>query len=327
MTLKELARKANVSVSTASKALHYSKELHNDTIELVNRIARENGYFSDIRKQRQGTTKNKPLRFAVICPEIVSIHYTQIATTINDFLSAHNAVAEIRICNFDSELEREIMLSCLSTTDIDGVITLSTGEKFEDAELPVVGTVVGRVNNSVNIDIYGGYEQAVKYLVEQGHRKIGYIGENLTKSKQRYVEEIIGKFGLKVDGRFILRSPYRFEKAGYTAICELIDSGIDLPTAFIAAYDEIAMGAVSALLNKGIRVPDDVSVIGMNNVPATEYFPVPMTTVGFDVDKLCRSAVETIFKCLEKPKGERLVTHVDMNLIVRRSSGAAKRDI
>lgn len=326
MTLKELARKANVSVSTASKALHYSKELHNDTIELVNRIARENGYFSDIRKQRQGMRKNKPLRFVVICPEIISFHYTQIATVINDLLSEKNAVAEIRISYFDNAREHEIMMSCLHETEIDGIITLSEGERFEDAALPVVGMIAGKVNDSVNLDIYGGFEQAIRYLIELGHRKIGYIGEKLTIFKQRNLAEIIGKFGLEVDERFFLCSPYRFEKAGFTAINDLLDSGGELPTAFVAAYDEIAMGAMSALLRRGISVPQDVSVIGINNVPAAEYFPVPVTTIGFDVNKLCRSVVDTVFKRMNAPDGEAVHADVEANLIVRRST-AARREM
>ncbi len=324
MTLKELARRANVSVSTASKALHYSKELHNDTIELVNRIARESGYFSQLRKQRLNTTKNKPLRFVIICPEIVSVHYTQIATLINDILFERNAVAEIHVCNFDYALEREIMLSCLRTAEIDGIITLSAGNNLEGIDLPLVGVTQKCGQDSVVFDLAGGCRQALAYLKENGHSKIGFIGENLTKGKNADFISAMEDVGLKADERFIVCSPYRFEKAGFDTINDFIDNGKELPTAFLTAYDEIAMGAVSALLRRGVAVPDDISVIGINNVPSSEYFPVPITTIGFDIDKLCQSIVGVVFDRMDNPSSESVKICLETELIVRGSSGAVK---
>lgn len=322
MTLKELARKANVSESTASKALRNSKELHRETIEHVNKIARESGYFTEIRKHIQSNSKNKSFKFAILCPEIVSVHYTQIATTISDMLSAHNAVSEIRICQFSSELEYQIVTSYLGAAEIDGIITLSSGTCCDDARLPVIGAAEQTFHNYVAIDVCGGYEKAIDYLIDNGHRDIGFIGEERTASKQELFKARMAAHGLSADR--VICSPYRFEKAGYEAIEFILNGGGSLPTAFLTAYDEIAMGAVSALLGRGIKVPDDVSVIGMNDVPAAAYFPVPLTTVGFDVRKLCEQVVDTALECVRSEKKENKKVLADMFLVIRKSSGAAK---
>ena len=322
MTPKQLAKLANVSHSTASKALRYSKELNDETIELVNRVARENGYFLQQKKQRLAAMKHRPLKFAIICPEIVSVHYASIATELNDILWEQNAIAQIHVCNFDDETEREIMLRCLEAADINGVISLSQRHSQFDLRFPTV-RMSNAPTDSVGFDYTGGMRKALLYLKEAGHRKIGFIGEKLTTPKRDTFLALTDELGLSADPGCIIDSDRRFEAAGFHAVAGLLASGRELPTAVMTAYDEIAFGAVSALLQHGYRVPQDISVVGLNNVPAAAYFPVPLTTIGFDTDRLCRTIVRTIFELLSSDEPVACLP-VETDLILRASAGPAR---
>lgn len=322
MTLKQLAKLANVSHSTASKALRYSKELNDETIELVNRVARENGYFLQQKKQRLAAMKHRPLKFAIICPEIVSVHYASIATELNDILWEQNAIAQIHVCNFDDETEREIMLRCLEAADINGVISLSQRHSQFDLRFPTV-RMSNAPTDSVGFDYTGGMRKALLYLKEAGHRKIGFIGEKLTTPKRDTFLALTDELGLSADPGCIIDSDRRFEAAGFHAVAGLLAAGRELPTAAMTAYDEIAFGAVSALLQHGYRVPQDISVVGLNNVPAAAYFPVPLTTIGFDTDRLCRTIVRTIFELLSSDAPVACLP-VETDLILRASAGPAR---
>ena len=224
MTLKQLAKLANVSHSTASKALRYSKELNDETIELVNRVARENGYFLQQKKQRLAAMKHRPLKFAIICPEIVSVHYASIATELNDILWEQNAIAQIHVCNFDDETEREIMLRCLEAADINGVISLSQRHSQFDLRFPTV-RMSNAPTDSVGFDYTGGMRKALLYLKEAGHRKIGFIGEKLTTPKRDTFLALTDELGLSADPGCIIDSDRRFEAAGFHAVAGLLASG------------------------------------------------------------------------------------------------------
>ena len=321
MTLKQLAKLANVSHSTASKALRYSKELNDETIELVNRVARENGYFVQQKKQRRAAMK-RPLKFAVLCPEIVSVHYAAIATKLNDLLRERNAIAQIHVCNFDDETEREIMLRCLEAADVNGVISLSQRRSQFDLHFPTV-RMDGAPADSVGFDYTSGMRKALTYLKEAGHRKIGFIGEKLTAPKRDTFLALLRELALPVCPEYVTDSAYRFEAAGFHAVAGLLASGRELPTAFLTAYDEIAFGAISALIQNGFRVPRDVSVIGLNDVPAAAYFPVPLATIGFDTDRLCRAIVRTIFERLDSDAPV-AAAPIETNFLLRASAGPAR---
>ena len=96
-----------------------------------------------------------------------------------------------------------------------------------------------------------------------------------------------------------------------------------MPTAFVCGYDELAFGAISALLSYGYKVPDDVSVIGKNDVPSAKYFSIPLSTISHDNEKFCDLVVD----CLEKTiKGEKVNDVViETNFCVRASVGVAKK--
>lgn len=320
MQLKDLAKAANVSVSTVSKALKGSKELHDDTINHVLKVAEDCGYFVSKKKQRKINVK-KGGRVMIVVPEVVSVHYSSLATELVDKIRAKGFEAQICLYNFEDERRNAIFNASLRDEGVVGIVALDCGYegKENDTDFPVIS--VG-AKCSVSIDVADGIKQAIKYLKDLGHGRIYFIGENLTKSREMIFLDALKESAFNVDDCARCKNEYRFERAGYSAAEELIERG-DLPTAIICAYDEIAFGAISALMRHGYKVPEDVSVIGINDVPSAKYFPVPLTTIGISKRECCDELVRRLENAM-MGESESLKFEMKTSLIIRDSTTKAK---
>lgn len=300
MTLGQLAKRANVSLSTASKALRGNKELSDETIALVMRVAEECGYFSGRKNRALEEQKRQKPGIAVIIPEIQSSHYAAFAARLVEELESQGALPHVFVCDFGSEREKSILTRCLHSPDINGAISMKGGERAADAGFPFLRLYPA--DGGTEIDYAAAVELAVNYLADLGHEAIGYLGETLTASKRAAFERAIAARGLPARKEWIVTSPRRFERAGYESAQSLIQSGAPLPTAFVAAYSEIGLGAISALMRQGIAVPERVSVVGINDIPAAPYFPVPLTTADCDVAAFCRDAAAALLAAVKGGK-------------------------
>ncbi len=321
MQLKDLAKAANVSVSTVSKALKGSKELHEDTIKHVLKIAEESGYFLERKKQRNKRAKVKG-KVIIVVPEVVSVHYSKHATLITEKLRNKNIESQIFFCNFDKELKNLIVEQSLRDDGVAGIIALDGGfyKNFKSiSDFPIV---TAGEKTSITNDLSFGMKRAVEHLISLGHKKIYFASENLTVSKAKTFLSVVNECGLNDELCKCIYSEHRFEHAGFSIGKDLIDSH-DIPTAVICAYDEIAFGLISAFMQNGLKVPDDVSVIGINNVPSAQFYPVPLTTIAFSSDEYCDALVE---KLLDDINGWGKTNEyvVKNSLIIRKSTGKAK---
>ncbi len=320
MKLKDLAKAANVSESTASKALKGSKEIHEDTIRHVLKVAEESGYFLEQKKQRKEQSKTNG-KVIIVVPEVVSVYYSVLATAITEKLRNQNIESQICYYNFQSELKDSIFLQSLRDVRVSGIIMLDAVDDrlMTLSDFPVLSTV----NNPLfDADRTFGLEKAVKHLIELGHKKICFFGEKLTVFKSQCFNELVQKYNLDKEKCKCFLSEYRFERAGFTLANGLMNWE-DLPTAIICAYDEIAFGAMSAFMQKGIRIPNDISVIGINDVPSAKYYPVPLTTLAYSTDEYCDKIIGVLNGMMEN-SNEQKGCSVNMNLIVRASTAKAK---
>ena len=313
MKLKELAKRANVSVSTASKALSGSKELNDETIAHVLSVAEQSGYFTERKRLRQTLVKDKGI-VAIIVQEIVSVHYSVMATKISEKLKEKGIGSQIYITNFDSKTRKEILYDCLKTANVNGVICMSA-TNVEFADFPIISI---REKDGFNVAV----KDAVQHLKDLGHKEIVYIGEKLTNSKMQCVLSAMEELGIKTSENNRIVSEHRFERAGYYAVEQLVKEN-RIPTALICAYDEIAFGAISALIKHGIKVPEDVSVVGINDVPSAKFFPVPLTTISVSLED-CYEEIINQVKHFSKGVKNQTDFSAKLKLIVRNSTAIAK---
>jgi len=280
MTHKKIAELAHVSVSTVSKALSGSAEVSKEVAEKICRIAMEVGYFEEKNKRSKTYRKNTALNIAVIVPEIISVTYSESVSLIKEEVEKKGGVVSVYVFDFDQKKLDSIMEMIMVKGFADGIISFHPPGIMTKPSIPVL--CIGKSDNIYYSTIYRDskmyFEDIIGYLMEMGHTRIGFSGELKTDSKLNSYKEQIRNAGLD---EYVYVSEERFGDAGKDTARMYLESE-NRPTAVICAYDEIAIAFMDELLINGVKVPDDVSVMGINNVPACEYCTPRLTTVSLD---------------------------------------------
>ncbi len=309
MNYRKIAGLAGVSPSTVSKALAGSTEISPDLVEKIQKIAIEQGYFKEKNRRKREYSGNGSINIAFIAPELYSAHYTSNVNRIKSEVESRGGNIAVYISDFDDKKADDILRSLIMGGVTDGVIMYCKSPNFSSPDFPIIAIDEYR---EVDYDVlcYGVSEliyASLKYLRDMGHTKIGFIGDALTKSKAKNFRLGLKAFGLPFDENFFISSdekPFKsgkFEdlrnrpfRAGILAARRIAELE-ERPSAVLCAYDEIAMSLICELKKLGIRVPEDISVMGINNVPTAAYAAVPLTTIEEDQEGGYAAAVELLF--------------------------------
>ncbi len=319
MTLEKLAKAAFVSVSTVSKAFSESPEISEKTKQHIFDIARQYGCFEKYYKPKYGK-----YTVAVICPEVKSAYYSAILTKLEEGISKKGASMMLSLSNFSSKTVSEHILYYAHFAHADAIIVIGEVPPLEyECEIPIIALSSSGSNDAnveyVHTNFEGAVCDAVGLLKKYGHRKIGFIGEPLTCGKLSYFCSAMQKNSLEINESFIKTVNARFEDAGYLGMESILQSA-DRPTALIAAYDEIALGAILKIREIGCDVPQDFSIIGMDDITVVSYMNVPLTSIRLNVDALCSTCVEITFRKLKnKYYSPKIKPKISSKLIVRES--------
>ncbi len=290
MNLKKIAQKANVSVSTVSRALNNSYDIAPETRELVLKIAAESGYFREKKKVKQENRRHESINIAIICPEIISSHYSYLVTECADVIRENGSDCTVYYNEFNKEKLLSILNNCINDARFDAIICFSAiTEKIESGSTPIVCTQGPDCYSRLIFDYVRVLDICAEHLMKKGRKKIGFAGESRTKYKGTLLSQSLEKHGLSLYR--VYESDLRFEKAGVECAEKFLRDK-NPPDGIVCGYDEIAYGLIHTLKKNGISVPNDVSVMGINNVPSAEFFFNGLTTVGFD----CKKLFEELFK-------------------------------
>lgn len=296
MTHKKIAELANVSVSTVSKALSGSKEVSAEITDEIKRIAIETGYFKEKNKRKLDSLKLKTALIAIVCPEITGVWYSTMITDIKKQVEALGGQIAIYIYDFETEKMVQILEMLMLRSGVDGIILMGSAPEGLTLTLPMVcfENTSASTWDSVSSDTKQIFLDIVAYLTSKGHSQIGFVGEINTMKKYEAFKEAMKVHGHTVNEEFVYITDSRFELAGYKAAAAMQASG-KYPTAVVTAYDEIALGLIHMLNENGISVPDDISVVGCNNIPAAAYAQLPLTTVDMLWSEQCSVIVELLY--------------------------------
>ena len=314
LTLSKIAKLANVSVSTASKAFSMNPEVSEQTRSIIFDIARENGCF-----KKFFNAKYPRLVIAVICPEFESLYYTTMLARLQISLEKMGCEICVATTQFSQERGRELIEYYSRYAPVDGIAVID-GSSFADAECDVPKIHIGTASADdvcITTTSTEAIEEAVNHLVDSGITDIGFLGERLTRAKQTTVCNAITKKLGSYNEDYICVGE-RFFDGGYDAVKKMIDSG-RLPRALICAYDYLAIGAINCLVDNGYRVPDDVAVIGMDDIPVAKYLNPPLSSIDANIDKVCDAASTTLINML-MGKPHQKCTVIPATLHLRHSS-------
>ncbi len=313
-----IAKLANVSASTVSKVMSGSSEISRETAELVLRIAKENNVEPPQYHKSRST-----LRIAIIVPEIVSYYYSEMASAIIEELRLNEIEAFVYTCGFTRERYFDLLRRISDEQIADGIITFARDIYPLNYEIPMVAPSYCDKQDrfdAVYCDMESGIQDAVDYLVSLGHRDIGFISEKGTSRKLEYFKSAANNAGVALKLKNIFVSKKRFDDVG----CEAAEYYANLsspPTAIIAAYDEIALGAIRTFGKFGINIPGDISIIGINDIPSASTAPIPLTTIKTYSYEVTKTAVELLLNNIKNPR-EHISKQIKLKceLIIRDSS-------
>ena len=277
VTLKRVAEIANVSVSTASKALKNSFDVSEETRRRVIAAAEECGYFGEKKRISAENRKSSELTIAAVCPEVISPHYSAIIESITAIANKLSYNVVVYNASFDEQRYLKTLSSCFENTKIDAVINISSyGKDMDFGKTPHI--IFGQKSPFCSA-IFTSLDECFELIKSANPhwKKVCFASEKLTASKE-------AAFCRVFEGGEVTVGEGRFENAGISVAKKLMKGA--LPDAVICAYDEIAFGLIDTLQKKGISVPKDIEVVGINNVSTSKWAFGGVSTLGFNYDEI-----------------------------------------
>ncbi len=302
MTLKEVAKRANVSVSTASKALRRSFDVSENTRRRVFEAAQALGYFHEKKKVATGNRRPDGWTFAVLCPEVISPRYSAAVQEIAAAAKAARCNTVIYNTGFDRAEILAIAQGCVDDPRIDAVLSLASLTDLAATTVPVVTFTeqASAIYSTVHIDLstaFGAIRD--KYA----GRTVTIAGEQLTRNYRHQMQtwfrcdEVVGRG--------------RYDEAGADAAAQLLARST-LPDLIICTYDEIAYGLIAHLTAHGVAIPEKVEVIAINNSYASEWVHGGVSAVAFDYGDVFQAVINDVVHDLQQkqvtPRHRRVTT-------------------
>jgi len=338
VSIQDIAGEAGVSHATVSRALRNSPLISADVRERIQRLARDMGYTPNAVAQSLKVQRTRAI--GLVVTSIADPFVGRVVRGIEDVAHRANMSVFLSVSYNDPDREMEV-IETFHRRRVDGIISAAaqiSGRYAEQLARTVVPTVLinqqaeapAELLHSVDVDDYEGAQRAVGHLLDLGHRRIGYIGAGNRPRSNRHrlagYRDALRTAGVEPEEIRIRISPagHRFHTEdvadGAALVTELISTGV---TAVFCYNDMIAVGALLACRDRGIAVPDRLSVVGFDDIEAAQYITPPLTTIHQPKLRLGQLAMEMLLDLLA---GRPVKNHVLPTELIRRSSTSAPRE-
>jgi LacI family transcriptional regulator len=332
-TIRQIAAEAGVSIATVSRVLNGRDDVSDETRDLVRRIIRENGYTAN--RSARGLSAGQTGLIGILVPLVYPAYFAGILAGAAEALSERGL--QIVLSPTGGEHEREVSVLDRLHGLSDGALIILPEESSDELErlldsgyrfvvLDPLMPLDERIP-SVSAAHTSGADQAMRHLLELGHRRIAQItgprGWLATEDRRRGYRAALAAAGILPDPMLEKEAIPEIEP-GREAAAELLDLH-DRPTAIFAFNDNIAIGAIQAARARGLRVPEDLSVVGFDDVEHATIVTPALTTVRQPLAEMGRTAVSLLMRLLERQRFETLHVELATRLVVREST-APPRD-
>ena len=326
ISIKELADMAGVSIATISRVINRKGGYSKETEEKIQALIKEKSYQQNVNARSLRTQKSQTI--GVILPDISNEFFAKIVQAIEKQAIKYNYT--VLICNTDENIDIERMhLNNLTGQLVDGIIYIGGEIKLEKNEngknIPII--YIDRYIDDREIYIesdnyYGGY-LATKELIESGCTKIAIMKDlrRISSAHKRYQGFIhaLKEYKVKIDDKLICEVEVVGYREAKEKTLELLDSGEVFDGVF-ATNDAMALGVMMALNERRIKIPDEVKIVGFDNISATEIAGIPLTTINQNKHKMGEMAVELLMDKILQRKSNVNNIKIPVNLIRRRST-------
>ena len=325
VTSHDVARLAGVSQPTVSRALRDSPKVSADTKERVRRAANALGYVpSDAgRALSSGRTR----RIGLLVTDLANQFYAHLIAPMHHELTALGFQLSLQTEASDTGQVAERLIAdgldgvLLATVTLDSVLPY----RLRTRGIPFVyfnRTSPAVPADSTTVDARPGLDAAAEEIVGLGHRRIGAIfgPRNTSTAEQRELalREALDHRGLNIPTQLSVRGPFDFE-TGFSGATELLQRE-PRPTVLVCGNDVVALGALNAARELSIQVPDELSVVGFDDLPASRWPLIQLTTVAFDLDAMARRAAQLMVERISGDPEAPFVHDVFPTRLVRRAT-------
>lgn len=328
MNIYDIAEKAEVSIATVSRILNKKGSVSPRTREKVLRVMDEMGYTPNAFARALGLDSIKMI--GVVCSDVSDIYYAKAVSVIENELREKGYDAILCCTGVDLKDKRKA-INVLLSKRVDAIILIGSifqesvdNSHIEKASkyIPVIiinGEFKIKNTYSVKCDEYKAVKDCVTALSEKGHKDILYFYDSDTFSgiskKEGYISGM-KSIGISSSSKNIFRCEKDFESIN-SLIGDMLASKISF-SAIITSIDMLAVGAIKALASRGIKVPDDVSMIGFNNSVLAECSSPTITSIDSKVEILCTDAVRTLLDVFDG-KNVATIKTMQADLVYRES--------
>ncbi len=309
VTIYDVAREASVSMATVSRVVNNNPNVKPQTRKKVFEAIERLGYRPNA--VARGLASKKTTTVGVVIPDISNAIFAEVARGIEDIANMYHY--NIILCNADKKKDKEIrVINTLLEKQVDGLLFMGGAvtedhiQAFKTSSVPIVlcaTTEEGDTYPSVDIDHIGAAEDAVSTLIQNGHRHIAMISGTLQDPSNGYArfqgyKNALEKAGISFNEDLVRIGNYRYE-SGLEVTQHFLDLQ-DRPTAIFAANDEMAIGAIHAIQDKGLRVPEDVSIISVDNVRMASMVRPLLSTVAQPMYDIGAVSMRLLTKLMKK---------------------------
>jgi DNA-binding LacI/PurR family transcriptional regulator len=330
ITLEDVAQEAGVSISTASRALKQHEAISENTRDRVAAAAEALDYQQPVRRS---LPDSNPRTIAILVTDIRNPHNNSILQGLEDE-TGYNDTNLVLMTTRNDPLREQQVVERLTTMPLDGIVIMNSSclpvEKILEIqskrELPSVifnyaleHPHIGCIIPDTRLAAY----RTANYLISLGHTRIAYAGprNRTSDERQQGVEQALRNANLDIDPALIIKRNIGDETRGMRAMEELLSLDVP-PTAVVAFNDIMAYGVMHVIYKAGLQIPNDISVIGFDDVPTSAYVIPPLSTVALPAYRMGQLAMH-LLRRIEAGTDMRLVEPIILEspLIIRESTG------
>jgi len=338
VTLNDIAKRARVSVTTVSRVLNKKTEnyrISSKTEKKVIKAAQDLNYYPN--QLARGLRLKKTHTIGLVVPDISNPFFAYVTRTIQK--QAYDFGYSLIVCNTDENQETEIeQVQLLRSKAVDGYIIMPVGVQYNhltellESSKPLV--LLDRCfknlsTNSVVIDNFSGAYEATQYLLEMGHVQIaiiqGLINTSTNSERVQGFIQALADQGIKADENYIVGNDFRKEN-GYVETKLLLNQE-NKPTAIFSMSDLITLGALEAIYEQKLSIPEDISIISFDDIDFAPFLKAPLTAVKQPKELMGQVAVKILISDIKnkcKTKKQKIILKPE--LIIRKSVRSLKQE-
>jgi DNA-binding LacI/PurR family transcriptional regulator len=336
MNISAVAARARVSTATVSRVINGTANVSPETAERVREAIETLNFYPDISARTLGSGRSG--LYGLIISDITNPYFPELVKAFEDIAVQHGQ--DVLIANTDYDPKRmEACVIRMLQRKVDGVAIMTSEMEdrlihtFSHRQIPTVFMDTPKSIKGVStvcVDYAAGVKQAMDHLFAFGHRRIAFISGPLALSsaqvRAQAFKKSLRRHGLTREPHLIQEGDHRVE-GGHAAMQRILNSG-RRPTAVLASNDLTAIGAMGAIHEAGLRIPEDISVIGFDDIGLSAYTQPALTTLHVPRRELAATAFRSLFRGRGEVAGKssaKLEHVIQPRLIVRRSTAQAPR--